>query len=1174
MSRYFNDSPANKNKQKGSWNYVSYRDRKKRTEEKDYMDTMASEITNLESRIKAVGGETEKKEFRLLPAALEGLRRTDYAATNVLREFIPGKQGATEDSKFDPIAAGIRGLKGQDKTEAKEVVASLGLSEKPLFKAKLGKVNISPSPAGIAGFMIEAFNPLNPINWLTFGAGSAVKAGVKGAAKETGKKTIEKGLQHGISIKAVNPLTGKKALEGNIPGTKQLTTALAPIGKAIKESDPYQKLSKSFSTKHIPEDLPNIILSRQLRGDYVGESLENFVRSGSKQASENVAKQTVEDLFANPDAFLGLKVSPKDKGYIGEISKINPETNKISVKFADKQKGSRWTNEYDVGDLRILDSPVPKEKLADEFTQTVGVEAFTDVRRAREAVEQMSRGEIDKVDKEIRSLFKGLSKHERQLITRAVGLRDKNILPEKLSTYYEAAVNSLEGWKKWLKGAGLLERDMEKYVPFIATGRKLSSDQKAKLQKQFGTGIKTFEGLNDVQEWYAKFFPNLRERTTKAIVPQDVNEVLSKKFFEDDIAEILSIYSSRAIKAKSAKDFFDATIGKYGIRLDDAKKIKEIPQGYGLFRVTINPETGERTFEDVSRATWRQVEQQIRKQQKLIDNANEKAERIARKEQTTGVSTTETITNQINRTRLPRDLRGAKPKYGYGKNLFDLNFESDVDKALYIVAKPTPSKADQRYMDFLKGLYPDKSDNQIREFGMKVRDQIKKMASQADGKSIEIKSQESIRGVIKDKIETSSFTKQDVPLINTVKTTTTTTPGEVPPLKLEIPEDIIALPAEFANHINEYMGAFFDKTMQGTLWDYFDKANGVFKTMAYLWNPGHIPRDATSNMFQLWLMGMRTKDLPRYADGIKILKGDKFTPKGVKTSSEKILQQARDYGLIGTEMVSADIGINILTKNKYTEYMRKATRAVDDSCRIAGFVDRLAKGYSPEQAAFEVKKYLFDYFELTPFERKWMKRFIPFYTWTRKNIPLQFQEFFRQPGKYAGVARTHAAISEDYGSNDAPDWIKESAGLLLPGEEGKRLYAMSNLPYADIGNTPRDLLSGVNPLIRTPFELATGKKVFSDTPINNKLEYALGQIAPILPRLQTILDKDNPKQNARIMSTLGLPPTYNEEAVNRSAKFERRDELRKIVEELKDKGIEVPTTQELNKKKTRSRYWD
>jgi hypothetical protein len=994
MSRYFNDSPATKNKQNSSWNYVSYKDKKKSTEEKDYMDTIASEIKNSEARIKAVGGETEKKEFHLLPAILEGLRRTDYAATNALREFIPGKQGATEDDKFNPLSAALKGLKGQDKTEAKEVVSSLGLSEKPLFNAKLGKVKISPSPAGIAGFVTEAFNPLNPVNWLTFGAGSAVKVGVKGAAKETGKKTIEKGLQHGISIKAVNPLTGKKALEGNIPGTKQLNTALAPIGKAIKESDPYQKLSKSFSTKHIPEDLPNNILSRQLRGDYVGESLENFIRSGGGQASENVAKQTVEDLFTNPEAFIGLRVSPKDRGNVGKIREINSDTNKITVKFSNKEKGTRFIKEYDIGDLRILDKPaIPKTEAAGDFVQTTGVEAFTDVRKAREAVEQMSRGEIDKVDKEIRNIFKGLSTQERQLITKAVGLRDKNMLPEKLATHYDSAVNSLESWKKWLKGAGLLERDMEKYVPFITTGRKLSSGQKAKLQEQFGTGIKTFEGLNDVQEWYAKFLPNLKERTTKSIVPQEVNEVLSKKFFEDDIAEILSVYSSRAIKAKGAKDFFDATIGKYGIRLDDAKKIKEIPNGYGLFRVKISPETGERIFESVQ-----------------------------------------------------------------------------------------------------------------------------------------------------------------------------------PSGKMEA--DVFALPAEFANHVNEYMGAFFDKTMQGTLWDYFDKANGMFKTMAYLWNPGHIPRDATSNMFQLWLMGMRTGDLPRYADGIKILKGDKFTPKGVKVSSDKILQQARDYGLIGTEMVSADIGKNILTKNKYTDFMAKSTRAVDDSCRLAGFTDRLAKGYSPEQAAFEVKKYLFDYFELTPFERKWMKRFVPFYTWTRKNLPLQFQEFFRQPGKYAGVARTHDAISEDYGNNDAPGWIKESAGLLLPGEEGNRTYAMPNLPYADIGNTPRDLLSGVNPLIRTPFELATGKKVFSDTPINNNLEYALGQIAPILPRLQTILDKDNPKQNARIMSTLGLPLTYNEEAVNKSAKFERRDELRKIIEELKDKGIGVPTTQELNKKKTRSRYWD
>ena len=41
----------------------------------------------------------------------------------------------------------------------------------------------------------------------------------------------------------------------------------------------------------------------------------------------------------------------------------------------------------------------------------------------------------------------------------------------------------------------------------------------------------------------------------------------------------------------------------------------------------------------------------------------------------------------------------------------------------------------------------------------------------------------------------------------------------------------------------------------------------------------------------------------------------------------------------------------------------------------------------------------FDYGELTRNERA-IKMVIPFYTWTRKNIPYQFSQLWRQPGKY------------------------------------------------------------------------------------------------------------------------------------------------------------------------------
>jgi hypothetical protein len=88
---------------------------------------------------------------------------------------------------------------------------------------------------------------------------------------------------------------------------------------------------------------------------------------------------------------------------------------------------------------------------------------------------------------------------------------------------------------------------------------------------------------------------------------------------------------------------------------------------------------------------------------------------------------------------LPRDLAGATPNYGYmGKN-FGLDFQSDLDKALYIVAQKTPSKRDTDYMAWLRPHFAGDSDTAIRERGRNVRERIKQVArTRAEGGRISV----------------------------------------------------------------------------------------------------------------------------------------------------------------------------------------------------------------------------------------------------------------------------------------------------------------------------------------------------------------------------------------------------------------------------------------------------
>lgn len=81
---------------------------------------------------------------------------------------------------------------------------------------------------------------------------------------------------------------------------------------------------------------------------------------------------------------------------------------------------------------------------------------------------------------------------------------------------------------------------------------------------------------------------------------------------------------------------------------------------------------------------------------------------------------------------LPHALRGAKPQFGMGSRQFALNFDNDVDKALFIAAQKEHSSADQKYMEFLRGVFPDRSDATIRSMGSEVKSKIKHFAKNAE----------------------------------------------------------------------------------------------------------------------------------------------------------------------------------------------------------------------------------------------------------------------------------------------------------------------------------------------------------------------------------------------------------------------------------------------------------
>jgi hypothetical protein len=66
-------------------------------------------------------------------------------------------------------------------------------------------------------------------------------------------------------------------------------------------------------------------------------------------------------------------------------------------------------------------------------------------------------------------------------------------------------------------------------------------------------------------------------------------------------------------------------------------------------------------------------------------------------------------------------------------------------------------------------------------------------------------------------------------------------------------KEIQFLPEEMVNIYNQYTDMVFGKQNMNNLLRTYDKATSIYKKLAYLWNPGHIARDFSGNVYNGYL---------------------------------------------------------------------------------------------------------------------------------------------------------------------------------------------------------------------------------------------------------------------------------------------------------------------------------
>ena len=230
-----------------------------------------------------------------------------------------------------------------------------------------------------------------------------------------------------------------------------------------------------------------------------------------------------------------------------------------------------------------------------------------------------------------------------------------------------------------------------------------------------------------------------------------------------------------------------------------------------------------------------------------------------------------------------------------------------------------------------------------------------------------------------------------------------------------------------------------------------------------------------------------------------------FKVSGTDMTREEIFNEAIKRGVYESGLYGQDLGqaavtssnIPLTTEWKGINKAFAAGKAVENNARLALFIDQIKKGKSLDEAGKMVRKTLFDYSDLSQFEKSYAKRLMPFYTWSRKNIPAQFEAVLKHPDRAQKlnllIGNMQSGVQK-IDENDVESWAKNQFPIFLNNKDSENYYtfvtAMSYLPTAELervfqtGEYKGMISDMLSPVLKVPFELFMNQNYFRDDVID------------------------------------------------------------------------------------------
>lgn len=201
-------------------------------------------------------------------------------------------------------------------------------------------------------------------------------------------------------------------------------------------------------------------------------------------------------------------------------------------------------------------------------------------------------------------------------------------------------------------------------------------------------------------------------------------------------------------------------------------------------------------------------------------------------------------------------------------------------------------------------------------------------------------------------------------------------------------------------------------------------------------------------------------------------------------------------------------------------------RKSNDAIRLAVFMTFLESGFDASSAAEATIRGMYDFGDLTKFERGVRRFALPFASWLRANGAAQMQLLFEKPAFAAAIPKVQEAVEQAITGEEQvpqslrPGWMREQLAFQIGKDPDSRwsILARNTFPQADAIELlqPAIGLDGaqkflhyfagsLNPLLKAPLEIGAGQEFFSGRSIGPSFdeadlsipEHLFGQVRPL-----------------------------------------------------------------------------